>query len=623
MKQTRFMQVMFSAVEREDEELAAQVAGDIEAAKEKGEVDTDEVTYVNLGEGKVMITDKENGEVTVAQAADDADQTYDLIAVPDEEKEKFLHPEADGVTPDESVKTEEHEIVEEHMTGEDVISPNLPCGGLNPEAGHEQSVEVLAQAGPEALQEEEKEFSVKTDNTAVLRIFSDQEFCERLFSEVIESDQTAVVGNLKVEKCADEPDSVVITDETTGDQAKVKVDKEDLEVTELGQKEFKNFSNEEQYEPIFVVGIDPINHVIVDAPVYSEEEGNVLAQRLTEIGVEGVQLFVSPDEARDYAASMLQGAGVSEAEQVAEPEQTEFSDNTIYVTRYFTDCTEFMFKMFSEADNEESATQDKIEEAIRDGKRVECDTETIIPVSSTIAIIEDQENGEFTKAILNEEEIDMEKISKEEADSLMNSNSAESKEDLGEKEFSSEQTSYMTRLFLEEANQDEIEDAIESGEQIENDNEIITPVDSKTAVIEDKVNGEFTKAVLTDEEIEVSKISEEEADSLTGDLEIEEIKEEDKEEKEFSDLENFNVLTKFFSGSIKEATTQSVEAIEDKAMAAIQAIQDVTTESVQAIQEAKESPAPGEEMDLKEAQFSEKDNKTQIDSVLVSWLNRK
>ena len=217
----------------------------------------------------------------------------------------------------------------------------------------------------------------------------------------------------------------------------------------------------------------------------------------------------------------------------------------------------------------------------------------------------------------------MEKISKEEADSLMNSNSAESKEDLGEKEFSSEQTSYMTRLFSEEANQDEIEDAIESGEQIENDNEIITPVDSKTAVIEDKVNGEFTKAVLTDEEIEVSKISEEEADSLTGDLEIEEIKEEDKEEKEFSDLENFNVLTKFFSGSIKEAATQSVEAIEDKAMAAIQAIQDVTTESVQAIQEAKESPAPGEEMDLKEAQFSEKDNKTQIDSVLVSWLNRK
>jgi len=60
MKNTRFMSRMFSAVAEGDEELTQQVANDIEGAKRNGSVSTDELTYVDLGEGKVEITDNEN-----------------------------------------------------------------------------------------------------------------------------------------------------------------------------------------------------------------------------------------------------------------------------------------------------------------------------------------------------------------------------------------------------------------------------------------------------------------------------------------------------------------------------------------------------------------------------------
>ena len=63
MKNTRLMDRLFSATEEKDQELTEQVANDIEAAKDNGSVDTDELKYVNLGEGKVAITDLGNGEV--------------------------------------------------------------------------------------------------------------------------------------------------------------------------------------------------------------------------------------------------------------------------------------------------------------------------------------------------------------------------------------------------------------------------------------------------------------------------------------------------------------------------------------------------------------------------------
>lgn len=46
------------------------------------------------------------------------------------------------------------------MDGSAVIAPNLPDGGLNPAAGHEESVEITAQEGPEAVEECEEKNSL-------------------------------------------------------------------------------------------------------------------------------------------------------------------------------------------------------------------------------------------------------------------------------------------------------------------------------------------------------------------------------------------------------------------------------------------------------------------------------
>ena len=97
---TRFMQVMFSAAENGDEELTSQVANDIETAKSQEEgdgVEDDEVSYVNLGSGKVLITDKENGEATIAEQNEDDPEQYDLEGFEnDEDLIKYLHT-VDGI----------------------------------------------------------------------------------------------------------------------------------------------------------------------------------------------------------------------------------------------------------------------------------------------------------------------------------------------------------------------------------------------------------------------------------------------------------------------------------------------------------------------------------------------
>jgi hypothetical protein len=800
MKQTRFMQAMFSAVENEDEELAAQVAGDIETAKNKGAVDTDEVTYVHLGDGKVLIIDNENSEATIAEAAKDQDETYDLTAVPDEELDKFLHPEDDGVTPDDDVETYERENFVDHRDP----------GYQDPE-----SVEDIAEEG--------RAFSVYSDNTAVHRVFQDQEFCERVFSEVIDSEDTAVVGNLKVEKCADSDDSVVITDETTGDQAKVTIDGDELEVTELDQKELSMYSDDDDddececgdsYDPLYVVGIDPENHVIVDAPVYSEEEGQELIDKLEDAGVENLELFDCPFEARDHADSLLSAEGVESEDDVDEPEQAQFSDTEIYLTRYYSayddyepeEVTDFMLKVFSEAEDLDPETQDQIEDAIGDGQQVENDTEIITPVDSKTAVVEDKENGEFTKAVLDGEDLDLTAISEEEADELTKDIKVEDsdeddddddeEDDDDEKTYSWDEdsdeyyTDFMLKLYSEaddfdSETQDQIEEAIGDGKQIENDDEVITPVDSKTAVVEDKENGEFTKVTLDGEDLEAEAIDEDEADELTKDLELDEDEEEEddddektyswdedeyytdfmlklyseaedfddetqdkieeaigdgkqietddevitpvdaktavvedkdngeftkvtldgedlevtaidedeaddltenikvdsesdeeKEEKAYSRVE-FGPALKYFAdgGTLQAPQTQalpapaqgqapvqqaapaqqpvdqqqapvqdpnaqaqeeqpaSVEEVEDKALVAVQSIQDAAAAAVQAIQEAKEAPAPDEQQELQEAQFSDRfftdyedvydyEEISDVDSTLSNWLGQ-
>ena len=500
MKNTRFMEVLFSAVENNDEELTSQVASDIEAAKKNGVVDTDEVKYESNGDGSVSITDKETGEVTVAENAEDESETYDLYpAEMDQQIEGYIHPEMDGVTPGRQQGAPD-EMVESHMDGSSVISPNLPDGGLNPMAGHEGCVEDLAIQGPDGCcDDSQREFSVSTDNTVVLKIFSDQEFCERVFSEVIESEETAKVGDLKVEKLPEE-DAVLVTSESTGDQAKVEFDGEDMNVTELDSK---NFSIEEQYESLHVVGVDPINHVIVDAPEYCPESAQELVERLSEQGVEAVQIFDNPEDARDYAISLLNNLGVEDEEDVEEPEQAEFSDHTIYLTKFYSSNTVYMDKLFSEVVNGVETSQAAIEDAISNGDQIENDDEIITPIDSKSAVVEDKESGEFTKVTLDGDSLNADPISEDEAEELTDHLAVSDEEDDEDEEkdfsdiycneaetkFFSENeymTNYMVRLFSEEADSEDIEKAIEDGEQIETDDEIITPVDAKTAVIEDR-----------------------------------------------------------------------------------------------------------------------------------------
>ena len=756
MKNTRLMDRLFSATEEKDQELTEQVANDIEAAKESGSVDTDELKYVDLGEGKVAITDLGNGEVTIAEKAEDGN--YDLYpAEMSQQIEGFIHPEGDGVTPGpQQGAPDEH--YEEHMDPEAQIEEHV-----NPEAGNEPSVEIVAEEGREPRAEdaedqvcpecgqspcecagEEKEFSVSTDNEVVLRIFSDQEFCERLFSEVLESEETAKVGDLKVEKIDD--NAVVVTSESTGDQAKVTLEDDEMEVTELDSKNFSSVEEDEaafspaaedyddQFLPMHVVGVDAFNHVIVDSPVYSEEQAQELVARLQEEGVDALQVFETFEEARDYAQNLLDGL---DATDVDEPEEATFSDTDdfdLYVTRYYSDNTVYMDRLFSEAANDVETSQEVIEEAIENGKQIESGSEIVTPVDMNTAVIEDKENEEFTKVTINDDELHFRPIGQSEAEELTShlhvdsegaghdsdpdrvEDGREETKDFSEYEDESdyivdryfsdtdaevysneeetkffsedeEMTEYMVRLFSEEADSEKIEDAIESGEQIENDSEVITPVDAKTAVIEDKGNGEFTKAELSEGEIELHPISESEADELTDGLVVEdkeeenkeeenkeeekkEEKEEAKEEEKKDDEKKFSTtLDKFFADAglapaapgapaapaapmtaefivdeqgnpvqpvdapadpnAAAAPIMTPEAIEDKAVAAVQSIQAAAAEAEAQILNAKAAPVEGAEQDLQEAQFSEEENKEgeektfSENDTLVSWLGTK
>lgn len=595
------MQALFSATEEGDEELTGQVASDIEKAKRVGSVDTDEVRYDSNGDGSVSVTDKANGEVTVAENATDGSGAYDLYpAEITENLDGYLHPGMDGVTPGDQQDFDTEDAWSHLEDG--VISPNLPNGGLNPYAGYEQSVEELANAGgcDECGEgdEEGRQFSVYTENYVVNQILQDQPFMERIFSEVIESEETAKVGDIKVEKLPDE-DAVVVTSESTGDQARVSFDGDEMEVEELDSKEF---SEDEQFEQLHVVGVDPINHVLVDAPEYDEESAQELAQDLTQQGVDGVQIFGSSEEARDYAMGLLGNLGVESEDDIESPEQAEFSDHTIYVTKYYTNNTYYMDRLFSEAANDISVSQDAIEDAIENGDEIETDDEIVTPIDKSTAIIEDKEDGDFTKATLNGDSIDFDAISRSEAKDLtahigkseeaVDEDADDDEEDDDEerdyseydyeddysdiitnydetKLFSEDEilSEYMIRLFNESSDSDEedIADAIESGEQIEVDGEIITPVDKNTAVIEDKDNGEFTKAVLDEDgDVDLKPITEDEADELTENSIVEDTDDDEEEEKEYSDVFT-NAEESMFASTDEILTDYQVRLFNDSA----------------------------------------------------------
>ena len=599
MYNTRFMTRLFAATDEGDEELTGQVAKDIEDAKENGVVDTDEVRYEDEGDGRVSITDKGNGEVTLAEQGEDGN--YDLYPASSAELEGYIHPEVDGVTPGQ-VDCSRDENVDAHMDGTSVIAPNLEDGGLNFEAGHERLVEDLAN---------EREFSVSTDNYVVQKIFSDQAFCERIFAEVIESEDTAKVGDLKVEKDPDDENAVIVTSESTGDQAKVVLDDDEMEVTELDTKEFSNYDEDledlyryyselcegdeegcddeccdddegnnfndddiddsQMYDQLHVVGVDPENHVLVDAPEYDEESAQELVEDLTERGVAGVQVFDNEDDARDYAMDLMANLGAESEDDIEEPEQAEFSDHTVYLTKFYSNHTDFMTKLFSDASEGDLDTQKDVERAIEKGEEIETDDEIITPVDSETAVIEDKNNGEFTKAVMDDDTLDLNPISESEAEDLKEDVVTEDdlkekdysepeiySDEYGEKFFSEDEamSDYMIRLFSGDADGDEndIQDAIESGEQVETDDEIITPVDDETAVIEDKESGEFTKAVSDGEKLDLTPISESEAEDLTEDLEV--------DEKEYSIYDAYeDALVRMYSGEADDDDMELIEAM--------------------------------------------------------------
>ena len=244
------------------------------------------------------------------------------------------------------------------------------------------------------------------------------------------------------------------------------------------------------------------------------------------------------------------------------------------------------------------------------------------------------------------------------------------------------------RIEQSGATQDEkdIEDAIEKGEQIERDGEIITPIDSETAIVEDKESGEFSKAIMDDDTLDIEPISEDEADELTKDVAVED-HDNDEEDKKFSCATGDYYyqygnapLDKFFAqvmgdpnamaaqgnpsaGSMNPAAAgpmnpvnpnamppavdeygnpvdpnamgaeepaPSIESIEDKAVAAVQSIQAAAAEAEATIMNAKAAPMQQVEPDLQEAQFSYYDDDEDVryfseteehpQSTLLSWI---
>jgi hypothetical protein len=379
---------------------------------------------------------------------------------------------------------------------------------------------------------------------------------------------------------------------------------------------------------------------LVDAQVYGEEAAEELAQRYQEIGVEGIGIFEDQLEAQEHAANLLGELGITELEAHAEPEEHTFSDWTevsVFTTKFFSDeeiekhysetVSSFMERMFSEEEQEITDSQDIIEDAIESGEQVEDGNLVITPISNDMAVVADKDNGEYTKVTVEEDTLDMDKISEEEADELTKDIEVGD----GEEKAYSE---YELKLNVYSDVQDEVADAIESGEEVENDGEIITPISEDTAIVFDKENNEYTKVVLDEnKDLETDNLSEEEAEDeiKKAEAEAEEAKKVAEEEKKYS------VLNKFFADAVVDPETgdpveeaapveaagaeeipqTSVEGIEDKALEAVQSIQEAANNAVLAIQEAKEAPAPGEEEDLKEAHFSETTN----NDTLGSWLN--
>lgn len=581
MKHTRFMDRLFSATAENDEELTSQVSEDIEKAKSDGSFEDDEMKYDHIGDGRVIATDRANGEMTLIHPMDGENDVYDLERISGEDLEKYLHPEiVDG-----GVSVEDNTV-----------------GDYN-EPGDPEGLDKCCKCGdPNCPGCESKEFSVSTDNTALLKFFSDQVSSEMATEIATNTEMPVTVGDLSFEKDGDE---VIVTDKSSGDKAKVSLDGPELEVTELDQKNFKSFSNKmevirrkvyshaEQYDPIFVVGIDLDNNVLVNAPVMTSEAAQELATRLTDIGVADVKVFENPDEARDYGITLIQTNGGVQVE--TQEEEHNFSDVEvpIYTNRYFSEyITPFMAKMFSEADEDITATQEMIEDAVNKGEQIETEDEVITPVDSDTAVVEDKETGDFTKVDLTDDSMHLECIDEETADQLTDHLEVDDEE--GEKNFSK------LGSVLGKAKKATWGKAVKSTE------------------------GALRKAaVKVANKAKSDKVRYKAAGVLSG----------DKLNKAAKGLVATGAVAGTAAagaGAVKgvkklrqKNNSDTAELIEDKAQEALQNIQDMTEVANQAIAEAKETPA-APQTDIKEAQFSDTqdaDQKVFSDTdTLDSWL---
>ena len=598
MAKTRLMQVLFSATEKGDEKLTNMVGEDIRTAIKEGKAEDEMngLSYEHKGDGVVAITDKATGEVTMANQDPDEESSMELWA-PDEQIEGFVHPEGDGVTPGEQEGAPD-EHAEEHIEGGSIANqPEEPTVEQKAE-GEEEVCPECGKNPCECEEHEEKHFSIESDNTAIQKVFSKQELVEYVFSEVIESEDTATVGDLKFEKVPEEC-AIVVTDTKTGNQAKVVLDDDKLRVQELESKNFGEDEEEAQEAEVdpaaqdsigwFVVGLDVDNHQLVESQEASEEAAAVARDRFVENGFAGVEVFEHLEEAQDYARGLLTHLGAADEIEKKEPEieQHQFSDGSVYATRTFsTNYTDLMYRLFSESVRceGECPSEATIKDALKKDEETEIEGDVIIPVRDDLGVIHDTDKDEYTKVVVDEEgDLSYEAIDEDEADALIEGEEKTFCNPEETKFFSAneEMTSYMQRIFSEEASEKEIEEAIEEGNQIEKDKEIITPVDEKTAVIEDKENGEFTKATVEEEHIELHPISEEEADKLTEGLEVEEEgKKADEEEKTFSNAAE----TKSYSSKENLTTYMqrlfSDEADEEEIVDAIEAGEKKETEEV-------------------------------------------
>lgn len=525
MRNTRFMDMLFSNT---DPEVAKQVDEEIQDAERNGVSENEELRYENTGDG-VAITDKGTGEVTLAQRSEEDPETYDLAAVPNGNLERYLHPSADGVTPSD-ISYGLDEDIRNHLNQYNEDDNMRPT--------------------------DERQFSISSNNAAWQGIFSyPQEMMDRLFSETNETAEMSKVGDLKIEKDDEEDNTVIVTSESTGDQCRVTLDGDEMEVEELDSKNFSGALN-----ALYIVGVQPYDHLIVDAHAYTVEAAQALRQKLEEQGVESIEVFEDQEEARDYAYNLLKRLGAEPTEgDVDEPVlQKEYSDAVVYTSSYNTEDSVLMSRLYSENQVGVTDLYEAVEEAIKDseegGETVELpDGVEVTAVDDKTAIIE--EDGEFTKAIMTGRDMVFEKIEEDEAEELLEEAEEKKFSDImtdvtGTRFFSQHEymNSYMTRLFSEEADQNYIEEALEEGQQIENDDEIITPVSDDVAVVEDKDTGEFTKVTVLDEDqMQLSPITKAEAEDLLEDVEVD--CEGEDCEKKFSDVYSDEYGTRFFSSN--------------------------------------------------------------------------